>query len=344
MREIRIREHGGLEVLKVVDVPEPEPGPGQVRVAVRYVGVNHLDTWVRKGVSGHRFPLPLVPGSDVVGVVDRLGYGASISLGAPVALHPGVGCGGCARCLSGRQDLCRHYHIRGEGMDGGYTEKIVVNVNELLPVSPGISLEEAAAVPLSLLTAWHMLVGRAHVEPGQTVLIQAIGSGVGTMALQIARMMNCRILGTASSEDKRARARSLGADAVFAYSDIRERTRELAPDGVDVVLDHVGSATWQESLRTLRWGGTFVTCGATSGHKVDLDLRLLFYKQLSLLGSTMGSMGEMLAAWQHFLLGRIRPVVYSVLPMTEAGSAHTLLEERDVFGKVVLRQDLGSWT
>jgi NADPH:quinone reductase-like Zn-dependent oxidoreductase len=344
MKEIRIREHGGYEVLRVSEVPEPEPGPGQVRVAVRYVGVNHLDAWVRAGLPGHRIPLPLVPGADVVGVVDAVGSGVEVTEGTRVALHPGIGCGRCQRCLEGQHDLCeRRYRIRGETMDGGCREKVVVEERELLPLLDQTPLASAAAMPLSLLTAWHMLVNRARIRPGQTLLIQAIGSGVGVMAVQLARLMGCTVLGTASTESKREEAVRLGAIDVFAYSQVREKVREHTRHGVDVVVDHVGSATWDESLRALRRGGTLVTCGATSGHKVDLDLRVLFFKQFSLVGSTMGSMGEMATAWEHFLQGRVTPVISATLPMSEIAEAHKMLEGRDVFGKIVLRQDLGPW-
>jgi NADPH:quinone reductase-like Zn-dependent oxidoreductase len=275
-----------------------------------------------------------------VGVIDAVGEGVDRELGTRVALHPGVGCMGCPQCLRGRHDLCARYAIRGENRDGGCAERIVVDARELLPLREDTSMEQAAAVPLSLLTAWHMLVGRARIEPGQTVLVQAIGSGVGTMAAQIARLFDCTVLGTASSDAKRRAALELGATAAFAYADLRDAVREHAPGGVDVVIDHVGSATWNESLRALRPGGCLVTCGATSGHKVELNLRVLFYKQFSLLGSTMGSMGEMELAWRHFLDGRVRPVIHECLPMRQIAEAHRILEERDVFGKVVLRQDL----
>ena len=331
MKAIRIHAHGGPEVLQIEEVPLPEPGPGEVRVQVRHVGLNHLDTWVRRGVEGHRFPLPIIPGSDVAGIRE--------DTGEPVALFPATCCKICDRCVSGRHDLCRRYRIRGEGMDGGCREALVVPEDELLP-SP-LDSSQAAALPLALLTAWHMLVGRARVQPGDKVLIHGGAGGVGTLAIQVARLHGARVVATASTEAKRALCRDLGAEEAFAYDEaVAETKRWSNREGVDIVVDHVGEATWETSLRAVRWGGTVVTCGATAGHEVPLNLRVLFFKQLSLLGSTMGSIGEMRQAWRAVAAGEIVPVIDRVLPMTRYGEAQALLEERAVQGKVVVAQDL----
>ncbi len=332
MRALRVSRHGGPEVIELVDLPTPEPGPGEVRVRVTHVGLNHLDVWVRRGVPGHRFPLPLIPGSDVVGVRE--------DTGERVALHPGFGCGACARCLSGQHSLCRRYLIRGERTDGGCRELLCVPESHLLPCPlPG---EQAAALPLALLTAWHMLVGRARIQAGDRVLVQGGASGVGSLAIQIAALHGARVVATASSEDKRALCRALGAEIAVGYEELSDTVKNWTDrEGVDVVVEHVGASTWAQSVRALRWGGALVTCGATTGHQVELDLRALFFKQISLLGSTMGSMGEMIAAWEQVRAGRVRPVLDRVLPMSRAGEAQTLLESRAVAGKIVLTQDLG---
>lgn len=333
MKAIRISAHGGPEALQLVELPEPVAGPGQVRVRVTHVGLNHLDVWVRRGVPGHGFPLPLVPGSDVVGVRE--------DTGETVALHPGWGCGACGRCLSGRHDLCKRYLIRGERTDGGCQERVVVPVEQLLPCP--LPPEQAAALPLGLLTAWHMLIGRARLGPGERVLVQAGAGGVGSLAIQVAKLAGARVAATASTEEKRALCRSLGAEEAWSYEEAADGARAwTGREGVDVVVEHVGASTWPLSLRALRWGGRLVTCGATTGHQVQLDLRALFFKQLSLLGSTMGSMGEMVAAWEQVLAGRIRPVVDRVMSMRRLGEAHALLENRAVAGKVICVQDLGS--
>ncbi len=340
MRAVQIHAHGGPEALQVCDVPEPSVEgclsgeEGRVRVRVTHVGLNHLDVWVRRGVEGHPFPLPLIPGSDVVGVRE--------DTGAVVALHPGVGCGACRRCLSGTHDLCRRYGIRGESFDGGMAEVVAVHPRELLPCPAGLAPEQAAALPLTLLTAWHMVRTRAKVGPGDRVLVQAGASGVGCMAIQIARLTGARVVATASTEGKRALCRSLGAEAAWPYAEAGRAVRAWSrKEGVDVVVDHVGAETWPISLRALRWGGTYVTCGATTGHRVELDLRAVFFKQLSVLGSTMGSMGELAEAWRLVGTGGIRPVVDRVMSMRTVGAAHGHLERREVAGKIVLRQDLG---
>jgi len=331
MKAIRIDDHGGPEVLRVVDVPDPVPKPGEIGVRVTHVGLNHLDIWVRRGVDSHAFPLPLIPGSDVAGIREDTGQ--------TVALHPGFGCGSCARCRADNHSLCRKYRIRGESTDGGMCERVCVPEDQLLPST--LDPAATAAMPLSLLTAWHMLVGRAKVSAGQRVLVQAGASGVGSLAIQVARMHGAEVAATASTEEKRALCRHLGADAAWHYDEVRTEAKAWTDKaGFDIVIDHVGADTWKTSSRALAWGGTYVTCGATSGHQADLDLRHLFFKQISVLGSTMGSMGEMAAAWAAVQAGHIVPVLEQVLSMSRLDEAHALLENRAVAGKIVVEQDL----
>lgn len=331
MKAVRIDQHGGPEVLRVVEVDDPIVGPGEVGVRVTHVGLNHLDVWVRRGVDSHHFPLPLIPGSDVVGIRE--------DTGDAVALQPGFGCGRCAQCRRGRHELCRHYAIRGETIDGGMCERVVVPESHLLPCP--LPPEQAAGTPLSLLTAWHMLVGRAKVKPGDKVLIQAGASGVGVYAIQIAKLHGAEVAVTASSEHKRARCIALGADMAWTYEQTRSEVRAWTEKrGVDIVLDHVGTSTWDTSVRALARGGSLVTCGATTGHEANIDLRILFFKQLNLLGSTMGGMDELREAWATVLRGDIQPVVDRVLPMSRLAEAHELLEDRALVGKVVVEQDL----
>lgn len=323
MRAIVIRAHGGAEVLRLESIAEPEPGAAEVRVAVTHVGLNHLDVWVRRGVAGHDFHLPRVPGSDVAGVVD----------GGAVVLHPSWGCGACRQCLDGHQNRCRDFRIRGESADGGCAERVVVPRWQVLPVPAGMSPAEAASLPLSLLTAWHMLVVRAKLQRGERVLVQAGAGGVGVMAIQIARLFGCEVHATASTPEKRSRLEAIGATA-WPYERVGARN-------VDVVVETVGVDTWASSMAALRWGGRLVCCGSTSGYEVPLNLRALFFKQIEVLGSTMGTSADMLRAWDAVLAGHIRPVVHAVLPMSRLGDAHALLESRSVFGKVVVEQDLG---
>jgi NADPH:quinone reductase-like Zn-dependent oxidoreductase len=332
---IVIASHGGVDVLRPHPCPDVSAGPGEAHVSVTHVALNHLDLWVRRGVPGHDFHLPRVPGSDVGGRLReaaRLPDGSLLPEGAPVVLHPSWGCGTCPSCLAGNQDRCRAFRIRGENVDGGCVTDLVVPTWQLLRVSDALTLAEATSLPLTLLTAWHMLVTRARLARGERVLVQAGGSGVGVMAIQIARLFGCEVHATASTPERRERLAALGATP-WPYDAIGVRD-------VDVVVENVGEPTWASSVRALAWGGRLVTCGATGGADARLNLRALFFKQLEIIGSTMGSPAELHAAWREVEAGRIRPVMDRVLPMSRIGEAHALLEARGAFGKVVLEQDL----
>ena len=340
MKAIVIHEHGSYDKLRLEERPEPTPGPAQIQLAVKAVSVNHLDAWVRRGVPGHRFPLPLVPGSDFAGEVTALGPGADgVAPGDRVVVLPGVSCGRCAACLSGDDNLCRGYAILGEGCDGGDAQLAVVPAANVVKLPDDFSFVAAAATPLVFQTAWHMLIARARLQAGEDVLVQAAGSGVSMAAIQIAKLMGARVIATAGSLAKRERALELGADAAIDYTadDFGAEIRRLTDRrGVDVVVDHVGEATWQGSIAALARGGRLVTCGATTGFQAAIDLRVLFFKNISLLGSTMGSKGELHRLLPLVFSGKLRPVVAEVLPLAEVARAHRLLEERAVFGKIVL--------
>ncbi len=331
MRAYRVDEHGGSEVLRLVEIPKPVAQPGEVLVRVTHVGLNHLDVWVRRGVPGHKFPLPLIPAADIVGVRE--------DTGEAVALHPAVSCMTCAQCLQGRHDLCRQYRIRGERTDGGCAEYVAVPEWQCMPLGD-VPPAQAAALPLALLTAWHMME-RAQVGPSHRVVVQGGAGGVASLAIQIARLRGATVAATASTPEKRALCTELGAQEAWPYEEATKRCKQWTQgQGADVVVEHVGAATWSDSVRMARWGGAVVTCGATTGHDVSLDLRVLFFKQLSLLGSTMGSIGELHAAWRAVQAGKVRPVVHQVMSMRKIAEAHALLEGRAVLGKLVLVQDL----
>ncbi|MCB9834360.1 MAG: zinc-binding dehydrogenase [Planctomycetes bacterium] len=340
MRAVEIAAHGGPEVLRFVERPVPEPKAGEVRIALRAAGMNHLDCWVRRGVEGHRFPLPIVPGCDGAGVVDALGAEATgVAVGDRVAIAPGFSCGHCRHCAAGEQQLCRHYGIFGETCDGTDADFICVPVANLLPMPAGMDFVAAAAAPLVFLTAWHMVVARCGVKAGDDVLVHAAGSGVSMAAIQIARMLGARVITTAGSDDKVARGLELGAEVGINYKtqDFLAEIRGLTGKrGVDVVVDHVGGENIGRSIRALAKGGRVVTCGATAGPELQADLRLIFFKNLAILGSTMGGLGEMHEVWGHVCAGRLKPVVGAVLPLAEVARGHELLENRAVFGKVVL--------
>ena len=347
MKSLVIREHGKPESIALEERPLPEPKAGEVRLRVRAVGLNHLDVWVRRGVPGHRFPLPLVPGSDVVGKIEAVGPGVVPSLiGRMAALQPAISCGQCPRCTKGQDNLCPHYAIRGEGIDGGCQEALTTSVDDLLLLPSTIDPIQAAAFPLSALTAWHMLVERANIQAGEAVLVLAGASGVGAAAIQIATARGATVYATAGTPEKRDFAIQLGATAAFPHGPDDAFHREVKKitnkRGVDVVIEHVGEATWQRSIKSLAWGGRLVTCGATSGPKASIDLRALFFKQLSLLGSTMGTRAGMRTLWDSFCAGDYHASVGATLAMSELGKAQHLLETRSVIGKVVVKQDLGA--
>jgi len=340
MRAVVIEEHGGPEVLRIVERPVPEPGPGEVRVRVRAVALNHLDLWLRKGVAGVRYPLPLVPGTDGAGIVDVLGPGVTgIEPGNACVLAPGVSCGRCEECSAGRDHLCRWYGILGETRDGTCADFIVVPAVNVLPKPESLSFEEAAAVPLPFLTAWHMLMERARLEPGETILLHAAGSAVSTAGIQIAELRGARILVTAGSDEKLARAREMGAEETINYrtQDFAKEVRRMTGKrGVDVILDHVGKDTWEGNIKSLAKGGRLVFCGNTSGTEALTPLPHVFFKSLSLLGSTMGSRSELFPIFRLMERGELYPVIDRVLPLGDIAQGHRVLEERLAFGRVVL--------
>jgi NADPH:quinone reductase-like Zn-dependent oxidoreductase len=340
LRAVVIHEHGGPEVLKFEERADPEPGPREVRVRVRAVGLNHLDLWVRRGVPGHTFPLPIVPGCDIAGVVDATGPGAvGAAVGDEVVVAPGISCGRCNACRAGDDALCRSYAILGESRDGGCQPLVVVPDVSVFPKPPTLTWTDAAAIPLTFLTAWHMLKSRARVQPGERVLVHAAGSGVSAAAIQIATLLGASVLTTAGTDEKCARGVALGADEAINYraSDfVAEARRWSGGAGVDVVIDHIGADTFHRSLRCLAKGGRYVTCGATSGFEMKTDFRLVFFKSLSILGSTMGGSHELAKVLSLVSSGRLRPVVDRVFALEDIALAHERLAARTGFGKIVL--------
>ncbi len=339
MKAIRYHAYGDRSVLSFEDAPAPEAGPGQVVVQLAAAGINHLDVWVREGVYGARVTMPHIGGSDGAGVVAKVGPGVRRAKeGDQVAISPGLSCGVCRECLSGRDNLCPQYVIIGAGPDGTYAQQVAVPEANLLGLPARLSALQAAALPLVLVTAWHMLVGLAKIRPGETVLVLGGTSGVGSMAVQVAKLFGAQVIATAQSA-KLDQARTIGADLVIDHSqeDIAQRVRELTQKrGVDIVFEHVGEATWEASLKSLRPGGRLVTCGSTTGHQAMTDLRYLYSRQLSIFGDYMGSKGELHEAWRWVEDGRILPVIDRTFPLAEAQAAHQHLEERRAVGKVVL--------
>ena len=341
MKAAIFKHHGGPEVLEYTDVPDPRIRANEVLVEVKACALNHLDIFVRGGMPGIEIPLPHILGNDIAGVVREVGELVTWAKpGDEVMVQPGVSCGHCEACLSGQDNLCREYDIMGYRRDGGYAELVAVPGVNLVPKPAQLSWEEAAALPLVTVTAWHMLVTRVNLQPGENVLVHAAGSGVGSIAIQIAKLRGARVITTASTDEKLEKARELGADLTINYTqtDWPKEVRRLTDrKGVDVVVEHTGAATWPGSISSLKNNGRLVTCGATSGYDARTDLRQVFFRHLNILGSFMGSKAELLEAMKFVRDGKIRAVVDQVLPLSEARQAHELLENRVQFGKVVLK-------
>src|SRR5271163_3690009 len=340
MKAIVFEKHGAPEVLHYTDAPTPTIRPSEVLVRVKACALNHLDLWVRRGLPGVPIPLPHIPGSDVAGEVAEIGADVTtVRPGQKVVLAPGVTCGKCSACLSGQDNRCRSFTNLGYMIDGGCAEFVKVPEVNCLPFPENLSFVEAASIPLVFQTAWHMLLARAELQPGEDVLVLGAGSGVGSAAIQIAKFFGARVIATASSQEKLDKAVELGADFVINHKTqkIKDEVRRITGKrGVDVVFEHVGTATWDDSIASLAYAGRLVTCGATTGYDAKLDLRLLFAKQLSLMGSYMGRKSELHSVMHLVSSGRFKPVIDKVFPLAEAAAAHAYLESGAQFGKVVL--------
>ena len=338
MKAVRIHEFGGPEVLKFEDAPDPELRKDHVLVRIRACALNHLDLWVRKGLPG--VTLPHILGSDIAGEVVECGeYISDLQPGTRVLLAPMLFCGHCEQCNQGRQNFCPQFAVLGNNAEGGNCELIAVPRLNVIAIPDWLGFVQAASVPLVFLTAWHMLVANAKLRAGQTVLVLGAGSGVGTAAIQICKLLGAEVIATAGQEGKLARARELGADYTINHyqQKISEEVKRItARRGVDVVFEHVGVATWAESIRSLKYGGTLVTCGATTGADATLDLRVLFARQLSCHGSYMGAMGELNEVLRHVFNGKLKAVVDRTFPLPETRAAHEYLAGSEQFGKIVV--------
>ena len=337
MHAVRFHEHGDAGVLRYEEAPDPRPAPGRAIVRVRACALNHLDLWERRGLDRVPLPLPHISGSDIAGEVIDPG-GAALAAGTRVMLQPGLRCGHCRACLEGRDNQCAEYDVLGLRSDGGYAELISVPAENLIPIPAHLDFVTAAAFPLTFLTAWHMLHTRAGLREGDVVLVLAGGSGVGQAAIQLARHFGARVFAT-SAPEKADRTRALGAEQVFDHyeGDFSKPLRQATGGrGADIVIEHVGEATWDRSVRALATGGRLVTCGATTGFDARIDLRHLFARQLSLLGSYMGRFSELRAAAPLLFDGTVKPVIDEVFPLARAADAQRRLQQKGQFGKIVL--------
>lgn len=336
MKAARIHSHGDYDVIQIDDISIPEPQRGQVCINLKAAALNHLDIWVRKGIKG--IHLPMILGSDGAGVIHKTGECVKqFSEGDEVIIQPLVYCGKCRQCMAGKENYCDQMGILGESVDGTHCEYIVLDERFVEPKPGGLSFEEAAAFPLVGQTAYQMLMKRARIQPGENILIWGAGSGVGHMAVQIAKAVGCKVVATAGSQEKCRFAKELGADLVLDhYKDNIAREINDFCGRVDVVFEHVGPKTWDTSMRVLNKGGRVVTCGATTGATVSIDLRHLFFKQQTVLGSTMGNTDSFMQIIKMVEEGQVIPKVDKTFSLENIRSAHEYLEKSNQFGKVVL--------
>ncbi|MEW6544121.1 MAG: zinc-binding dehydrogenase [Nitrospirota bacterium] len=340
MKAVVFHEHGGPEQLRYEEVADPRIAPREVLVRVKACALNHLDIWIRQGIPAYQIPLPHISGCDVAGVVAQVGAEVpGLSVGDRVFVSPGLSCWRCEWCLAGRDNQCPSFTVLGAQVDGGYAELVKVPGVNVLPIPGDLPFEQAAAFPLVSVTAWHMLFTLAGLRPGETVLVMGAGSGVGSIAVQMARLAGARVITTVGKEEKIAKARAIGADEVIVHSreNVAKRVKAVTDGrGVEVVLEHIGPAVWDQCLASLARGGRLVTCGATTGGEVKLDLRHVFSRQLTIEGSYMGTRAELLKAAALVGRGQLKPVVDRTFPLREARAAQEHLLSRNFFGKVVL--------
>lgn len=342
MKAVFFNHHGGPEVLQYGEVPEPELRPGTVLIDVKASACNPGDLWARQGFPGMPIPLPHIPGSDAAGVISQLGEGVSgLSPGDSVVVHAGMSCRACSACMRGEEFFCRDFKIYGQRtgpMDGAHSERIVVPAVNCLPIPPGLSFEEAACLPVVLVTVWRQLVVRGGLKSGQTVLIWGGAGGLGSTAIQLCKAFGATAIAVAGDEAKLEEAAKLGAAHLIhrKKDDVLEAVMRITgKEGVDIVFEHVGKQTWPVSIRAAKRGGVVVTSGATSGPEAITDLRYVFTRHLSLLGSNLGSVEDFRAALQFVGQGKVKPIIHSVLPLTEHAEAQRQLAASEVIGKIV---------
>lgn len=341
MKAIFYERHGGAEVLRYGDRPDPVTQPGTVKIDVHAASLNHIDVFLRGGLPGVTIPLPHIPGCDAAGVVREVGDGVEgLHVGDRVLMNPSITCGKCEFCLRGDATLCLRYQLVGETTSGTCCEQVVIPAENAIPIPDSLSFVDAASIPMVFITAWRMLITRGRLRAGEDVLILGATAGVGIACIQIAKVAGARVFAAASSAEKLALAKDLGADVTIDYARedfVARIAKETGKRGVDVVVDYIGKDTWVMSLRCLSRGGRLVTCGATTGYNPEEDLRHIFFRQLEVIGSTMGSRNELMAPLKLILAGRMRPVVGEIYALKDAAQAHRAMEERRAMGKIVIK-------
>lgn len=351
MKAILLTDYGGPQKLKFAEIAKPELKPGHVLVKLHAASLNHLDIWVRQGIANKKLAFPHILGSDGAGEIADIWPESNdqtismqnkiskpLSIGTKVVLNPGISCGYCQKCLSGQDNLCGQYKIIGEHVKGTYAEYISVPRQNVIEIGD-ISFEEAASIPLAAITAWQM-IKKANILPGEKILIMAAGSGVSVYAIQIAKLFGGVVIAAASTDEKLQRAKELGADFAINYTntDYLSEVKKITDNqGVEIAIDHTGKNNWEKTIRSLAWGGRLITCGATSGYEANTPLSHVFYRQLSIIGSTMGSKADLFSVFDHIKSGKIKPIVDKIIPIEDIHRAHELMESRQFFGKIVLK-------
>jgi NADPH:quinone reductase-like Zn-dependent oxidoreductase len=342
MKAVVISEHGGLEKLRVEQIPEPKPTENEVVVQVWAAGLNHLDIWVRKGRGSQNLREPHVLGSDAVGIVCATGSNVKTpKVGDEVVINPGLSCGQCESCRRGEHSECTSFGIIGMSRPGTFAEKVAVPARNTLAKPAHLNWEEAGAFVLSHTTAWRMVLTKGQVLPGQTVCIHGIGGGVALAALQFAKLAGAQVIVTSSSDQKLRRAKEIGADHIINYrtiDNISQYIKDITGGaGVDIVIDTVGAATWLIDFSVVRRGGKIVLCGVTSGAAAETDLRALYWNQLAILGSTMGSNADLAAMMRAMEKAKLKPIIDTVIAIEDAPQAMLKMETGEQFGKIVLK-------
>jgi len=348
MKTIRFHGFGDTNVLRYEDAPRPAIQPNGLLLRLEAAALNHLDVFVRSGARERDIPLPHIPGSDGAGVIAEVGTAVeACRVGDKVLISPGISCGHCIECSNGRDNFCRSYHVLGTKENGTYAEYVAIPAANVVPIPEGLTFEEAAAVPLVFLTAWHMLVTLANIRSGETVLVHGAGSGVGSAAIQIAKLFGAHVITTAGSEEKLAKATALGADELINYREndfVDEVKRLTGKRGVDIVFEHIGGDVFRKSLTVVTKGGRLVTCGSTTDFSTDIDLRYIYSRHQTIFGSWMGTRPELREVLKYFTPGvgnnagrQLRPVIDSIFPLAQAAEAQSHMEDRKNFGKIVLK-------
>jgi NADPH:quinone reductase-like Zn-dependent oxidoreductase len=341
MKAAVITEHGELDKVDPAEIAKPKPDRGEVLIQVKSAALNHLDIWVRRGRRGVTLSMPHILGSDAAGVISEVGAGVDgFAAGDEVIINPGLSCGKCEHCRRGEQSECVSFGIVGMNRPGTFAEYVTVPATNIYPKPSHLNFDEAAALPLVYVTAWRMLMTKAGLKPGQTVLIHGIGGGVALAALQFAKLAGAVAIVTSSSDEKLRRAEQIGADHIINYKvrDVATTVKDItAGRGVDIVVDTVGAATWPVDFSVVRRGGKIVLCGVTSGPKAETNLQALYWNQVTIMGSTMGSDDDFRAMLSAVFAAKLKPIIDSVFPLGKIRDAMARMEQGTQFGKIVLK-------